>query len=85
MKTRNDPTMLNPFIVQNAPIGICVFDRNDDLLLFNRSMEAILSVSSEDMLGKNLFRDLPACMLEGDSCLGQLYRDTKSSLKVSFK
>ncbi|WP_340820411.1 PAS domain S-box protein [Methanolobus sp. WCC4] len=85
MTTLPCQAVLDQVVVQNAPIGICVLDRNDDLILFNSSMEAILGVAEEEVVGKNLFRDIPARTLEGDPGLGQLYLDTKRSLKASFK
>ncbi|WP_342304117.1 PAS domain S-box protein [Methanolobus sp. ZRKC5] len=77
--------MLDSIIVRNAPIGICAFDRNDDFILFNNAMESILGVSAEDVIGKNLFRDIPNHTLDGNPGLRQLYINTKSSLKESFK
>lgn len=79
------PAMLDSFIIQDAPIGICAFDRNDELILFNRSMEIILGLSAEDVMGKILFGDLSGCIFEKGPGFGQLYFDTKSSLKASFK
>ncbi|WP_164997768.1 PAS domain-containing sensor histidine kinase [Methanolobus psychrotolerans] len=77
--------MLDSIIVRNAPIGICAFDRNDDLILFNNAMESILGVSAEDVIGKNLFCNIPYHMFEVDPGLRELYINTKSSLKESFK
>ncbi|SFM79651.1 PAS domain S-box protein [Methanolobus profundi] len=85
MRTASSQATFDSVVVQNAPIGICIFDRNDNLTLLNRSMAAILGVAEKDMVGKDPFRDIPAFMREDDQGLGQLYVDTKKSLRSSFK
>lgn len=73
--------MLESTILENAPNGIFVVDKNDNFILFNATMESICGLKASDMIGKNLMVDFPKASLEGESNFRQLFNNTKVSLE----
>lgn len=73
-------------IIQNAPIGIFVVDKNDEFVQFNKTMESISGLKASDVIGTNLLEDIPKQTLEGETNFKKLYLGVKSSLEeATFK
>lgn len=75
----------DPIVLQDAPIGICIFDKDDNFVFFNAKMESISGLSSGDLIGKNLFEPIPDYFLDKKAGFRQFYLDTKASLQKSFR
>lgn len=67
-------------VVQNAPAGIFIADKNDDLTAFNRSMESITGLLADEVMGRDMLPVLRDMVQEGDPGLDELFRETKRSL-----
>lgn len=72
-------------VLQDAPIGICIFDKDDNFVFFNEKMESISGLSHCDLIGKNLFESIPDYTLDGKADFRQFYLETKQSLQRSFR
>ncbi|MDW7731526.1 MAG: PAS domain S-box protein [Methanolobus sp.] len=77
--------MIDTDIVQNAPIGIFVVDNNDNLTVFNRSMESIYGLSTGDVIGKSLQFLFSEHTPAGEVNLRDAFLEAKASLRQSSR
>lgn len=81
----NTEHRFNSMVLQDAPIGVCIFDKDGNYIFFNAKMESISGLLSCDVIGKNLSDYIPWSTVEGKANFRQLYVDTKKSLQSSSR
>ncbi|AFV23505.1 PAS/PAC sensor signal transduction histidine kinase [Methanolobus psychrophilus R15] len=81
----NTGQRFDSMVLQDAPVGICIFDKDDNFVFFNKEMESISGMSSCDVIGKSLFHSIPDYTLGGKANFRQFYLDTKHSLQRSSR
>ncbi|WP_406655500.1 PAS domain S-box protein [Methanolobus sp. ZRKC2] len=77
--------MIDSDIVQNAPVGIFVVDKNDNFTVFNKSMEFIYGLLADDVVGKNLLLAFPEHTLGRKEGIRDLFLESKASLQQSSR
>lgn len=71
-------------VLQGAPIGICVFDKDDNFVFSNEKMGSISGLLSGDVIGKNVFESMPEYLLDGKAGFRRFFLHAKRSLQRSF-
>lgn len=72
-------------VLQDVPIGICAFDRNDNFIQFNKMMEVISGMSYGSVIGRNIFDTLQEYTTGRQANISQFYLETKHSLGPSTR
>ncbi|TGC09718.1 PAS domain S-box protein [Methanolobus halotolerans] len=75
--------MIDSHIVQNAPVGIFVVDKNDNFTAFNRSMENIYGLTADDVIGKKLQHVIAEHNIEWETDLWDIFLEARASLRQS--